>query len=201
VYEIVDGDMNSQRRTTGDVAFNLSAVSEKHSVYLFYDSILSIDSNRNVISSEVRLASRNSVYPEDWRYTILDGTSINNTIAGFSVDVKKYGGEVIVAWIAKKDFASANSGDIYAYNITLNRIVSQISESEFGSPRRTVHLGKDLVYFDCSSRICKYSLINGEIQLLSGAINKREYSNLVQFKSSGTVYTIINGKVKSIQSP
>jgi hypothetical protein len=71
-YEIVDGDKDTEDRTTGDVAFHLKATTVGKKIHIIYDSVRGFDMDRNVTRSEMRYATRSSAFVEDWTYKTLD---------------------------------------------------------------------------------------------------------------------------------
>ena len=71
-YEIVDGDKDTEDRTTGDVAFHLKSVTVGKKIHLLFDSVRGFDLERNVTRGEIRYASRSSAFVEDWVYKTLD---------------------------------------------------------------------------------------------------------------------------------
>ena len=107
-YEIVDGDRTTDSRTTGDVAFDLSAATVGNTIYLIYDSVLTIDTNRTVTSGEVRLAVRENADFTDWRYRTLDGPENGNTVAGYAVSISANKNSVFAGWLVAKANAIPN---------------------------------------------------------------------------------------------
>ena len=78
-YEIVDGDQTTDSRTTGDTAFDLDARLIGDTVYVIYDSVLTINNSRKATSGEVRIAMRDDTSPASWTYKTIDGPKNGNT--------------------------------------------------------------------------------------------------------------------------
>ena len=100
VYEIVDGDRQTEGRSTGDVGFSLKAIALGKSVFVLYDSVLTLSSNDVATQGEIRLARRNSVFPEDWQYSTLDGPDNGVAVAGYRVALAQSGKKVAAAWLS-----------------------------------------------------------------------------------------------------
>lgn len=118
VYEIVDGDKNYKGRTTGDVAFRLSATTEKNTVYLLCDSVLTINSYKDATFGEVRLASRRTIFPENWRYQTLDGPDNGNAVAEYATAISNSQGSITVAWLASRGDSIADPSIVYFARVT-----------------------------------------------------------------------------------
>ncbi|MSY65422.1 MAG: fibronectin, partial [Actinobacteria bacterium] len=71
-YEIVDGDKDTENRSTGDVGFHMKAITVAKKIHLIYDSVNGFDLEKNVTKGEIRYATRSSGVVEDWVYDTLD---------------------------------------------------------------------------------------------------------------------------------
>ncbi|MFM7777024.1 MAG: fibronectin, partial [Actinomycetota bacterium] len=134
IYEIVDGDKDSEGRTTGDVAFHLSATVEKNSVYLLYDSVLTINSNRAATSGEIRLATRKTIFPEDWRYQSLDGPDNGNAVAGYATTIFNNKGRVTASWLVSRSDSLPDPSFISYAEVSEANIPYSVDVSVLGSP-------------------------------------------------------------------
>lgn len=171
VYEIVDGDKSSDDRTTGDVAFHLSATSDRDTVYLLYDSVLTINSNRDTTSGEVRLATRKSIFPEDWSYQTLDGPDNGNAVAGYALSISNYQGVISATWLV-----STGASEIRPNLIRHKRLNGVGQEYAFestalGNPSSPIANGPGFLFFGCAKRLCLYSLRDGTPHLLHGSLD------------------------------
>jgi hypothetical protein len=188
VYEIVDGDKTSQGRTTGDVAFHLSATSDKNTVYLVYDSVLTINSNRDATSGEVRLAIRKTVFPEDWRYQTLDGPDNGNAVAGYATAIFNNRGRVTAAWLVSKEPDHTGATLLALAEVENTESIYRIETPFLGAPSRPILLDSKEIFFGCLGRICEIlyngkqsRLINGDFILPStiGLVNVAKQKFLV----------------------
>ena len=84
-YEIVDGDKDTEDRTTGDVAFHMKAITVGKKIHLIYDSVRGFDLDRNVTRGDIRYATRSSAFVEDWSYKTLDTPGEGVAVAGYDV--------------------------------------------------------------------------------------------------------------------
>ena len=168
VYEIVDGDRKTDGRTTGDVAFHLSAVALGKTVYLLYDSVITVSANQTPTEGEVRLASRNSIYPEDWKFITVDGPDAGVAVAGYGTALSVVNKTLALSWL------SAN-GDSLPYPdrlkfTTLDDIdfPAVISSSNYGRPQLPVAIDAKGLAYGCQDRICK-STNDSLVRIANGA--------------------------------
>ena len=168
VYEIVDGDRKSDGRTTGDVAFHLSAAAIGKTVYLLYDSVLTVSANQTPTEGEVRLASRNSIYPEDWKFVTADGPDAGVAVAGYGTTLSVVDKSLALAWL------SAN-GDSLPYPDRLKfttldsiEVPAVIPTSNYGRPQLPLAIDAKGITYGCQDRICK-STNNSNVKIANGA--------------------------------
>jgi hypothetical protein len=184
VYEIVDGDKTSEGRTTGDVAFHLSATIDKNTVYLLYDSVLTINSNRDATSGEVRLAIRKTVFPEDWRYQTLDGPDNGNAVAGYATAIFNNRGSVTAAWLVSRGDSLPNPANVSYAEVSETNIPYSIDISDFGDPTAPINVDAQGIIFGCFGRICEVSFKNPGIRLIFGDDNLSRDAGLIVNKNS-----------------
>jgi hypothetical protein len=199
VYEIVDGDKTSEGRTTGDVAFHLSATTDKNTVYLIYDSVLTINSNRDATSGEVRLAIRKTVFPEDWNYLTLDGPDVGSGVAGHSLTLLSIRGNVDAVWIRSRFEQTYRKSVVVRARVSLDdsSTVSFIDPELFGSPQSPLVLGPTMTFFKCELRICSADL-TGKIRLLTGKQSTGNKASVVKVGSVSYIVTSLNKVLVSI---
>jgi hypothetical protein len=184
VYEIVDGDKKSEGRTTGDVAFNLSATTDKNTTYLLYDSVLTINSNRDATSGEVRLAIRKTVFPEDWRYQTIDGPDNGNMVAGYATAIFNNRGRVTAAWLVSRGDSLPNPSSVSFAEVSETNIPYSIEISDFGTPSNPIHMDSKGITFGCQNRLCQAPLTRGNAQLISGRTDFARTAGLIKIKNS-----------------
>jgi hypothetical protein len=197
VYEIVDGDKTSEGRTTGDVAFHLSATSDKNTVYLIYDSVLTINSNRDATSGEVRLAIRKTVFPEDWRYQTLDGPENGNAVAGYATAIFNDRGRVTAAWLVSRGDSLPNPSSVSYAEVSETNIPYKIDNSQFGQPSAPLNIGSKGIFFGCQSRICYSRFIDGKSLLVSGRIDSNQTVSSLAVGQKQYVVILSNKTIRS----
>jgi hypothetical protein len=193
VYEIVDGDKTSEGRTTGDVAFHLSATSDKNTVYLIYDSVLTINSNRDATSGEVRLAIRKTVFPEDWRYQTLDGPDNGNPVAGYATAIFNNQGSVAAAWLVSHGNSLSDSKDIRYLEVNDSRMPTNISTSNYGSASLPLSLDSQSILFGCEFRLCQFSQTTKTLKLVDGVISFQSVGVLMRKDKGRFIVTARKG--------
>jgi len=200
IYEIVDGDRKENGRTTGDVAFNLSATSVGDLVYLLYDSVLSLNSSRVVTEGEIRLAQRNSVYPEDWDYRTLDGPDFGNAVAGYATAVFRDKDKVLASWLTARGDSLPYANQVAYAEITGADLENSINPINFGRPGRPTAIDNDGIVFGCLARLCKASLSRNRVSLVDGSTQISEMVQLIRI--SGKRYALFadNQKLSLIRT-
>jgi len=196
LYEIVDGDSNMQGRTTGDVAFTISATSVEGKVYLFYNSVLAINSNKEVISGEVRLASRETVYPEDWQYQSIDGPENGTFVAGYATQLIIHRNKVMAVWMSSDTFSTNRASQISLVDVDYLAITKRIGLKSFGVPSGPLAFGKGQILFGCQSRVCATSVDNYQTKLLHGVDSAPSTGITSEYKGKTMVTLVSKNKVK-----
>jgi hypothetical protein len=199
VYEIVDGDKNSEGRTTGDVAFHLSATIDKNTVYLLYDSVLTINSNRDATSGEVRLATRKTVFPEDWRYQTLDGPDNGNAVAGYATAISNNRGRVTAAWLVSRGDTLPNPNIVSYVEVSETPTPFIIDVSLLGIPSAPLTIDSKAIVFGCQSRICLTSLLNGNLKLVNGGVAFSRNSGMIQLDMIRFLVASNNRKISIVR--
>jgi hypothetical protein len=180
VYEIVDGDKDSQGRTSGDVAFHLSATKKKNTVYLLYDSVLTINSNREATSGEIRLATRKTIFPEDWRYQSLDGPGNGNAVAGYATAIVNDRGRVTASWLVSRGDWSLSPNFISYANVSETNISYNFEIPRLGIPSVPLIINSSLIVFGCENRLCFFDTKDRETRLLSGHFKFSQSASIIK---------------------
>ena len=180
VYEIVDGDRKSDGRTIGDVAFHLSAAAIGKTVYLLYDSVMTVSANQTPTSGEIRLALRNSIYPEDWQFITVDGPDAGVAVAGYGTALSVVDNTLALAWLSANGDSLPNPDQLKFTNIDALESPSVISTANYGRPQLPIAIDAKGIAYGCQDRICK-SANNSSSKIASGA---------TAITSSGTTITI-----------
>ena len=196
IYEIVDVDRQSEGRTTGDVGFSLSAVASGKSVYLIYDSVLTLSSNNVATQGEVRLAKRNSIYPEDWSYTTLDGPDIGVAVAGYDVSISNSGNRIAAAWLAASGLRLPNADEVRFLIVNEDDYPSRLSPERHGTPGSPLLIDSKGMVFGCQDRICSVGSYSSTPKLNNGAIlNNVKDSAIVTINKVRYAVTSISKKL------
>jgi hypothetical protein len=136
------------------VGFEIKAAVSSNSVYVIYDSVLTLSSLNRATQGEVRVASRASIFPEDWKYQTLDGPDNGLAVAGYDVAISSSAEKVAVAWLG----ASGNSlpkPDLVRFMI-LNQDDEPftLSSISLGTPGPPLVIDERGLFYGCEGRIC-----------------------------------------------
>lgn len=168
IYEIVDGDRESEDRTTGDVGFSISAVASGKSVYVIYDSVLTLSSNNLATQGEVRLAKRNSIYPEDWRFSTLDGPANGVAVAGYEVSISNSDNTIAAAWFAASGVSLPKPDAVRFSTISEDEYPSQLLPEKYGTPGSPLLIHDKGLFFGCQGRLCSINSYGTNPRLTNG---------------------------------
>ncbi len=169
-YELIDGDRATDFRTTGDVGFHMQATAVGARAYLLYDSVISVNTNtKEAIRGEVRLAYRDSAYPEDWKYSTLDSSGSGLSVAGFDVALSNNGKSQSATWFASTINPSVPDQIrwIDLKNALTGGSPTTVSTERFGAPNSPLALDATGTLFGCQSRLCAENGADQEITLVS----------------------------------
>jgi hypothetical protein len=170
VYEIVDGDRQTDGRSTGDVGFSLKAISLDKTVYVLYDSVLTLSSNNIATQGEIRLAKRNTIFPEDWQYSTLDGPDNGVAVAGYQVALAKSGKEIAAAWLSANGNRLPTPDQIRFQIIESGEIPQSREVENYGTPGSPLVIDDKSIIFGCEKRLCGAGTPSLTPKLMNGAI-------------------------------
>ena len=170
-YELIDGDRNTDNRTTGDVGFHLKAMSVGARAYLLYDSVLSVNTDKQPLRGEVRIAYRDSAYPEDWQYQTLDTSGFGIAVAGFDVALYNSGKSQSATWLASTILPTQPDQIRWLdlKNLGTSTTPTSLSTPSYGIPQAPIALDNKGTLFSCQSRLCAENSADQTISLVSGA--------------------------------
>jgi hypothetical protein len=192
-YEIVDGDLDTGGRTTGDVAFDLSVLAYKDSVYLLYDSVLTLNTNKVVTSGEVRLAVRDSAEPEDWSYETLDGPKSGSTVAGFATALSVVDKNVKAAWLVARSNPLNAPNILSIADVTEGGSVSTLTAPEYGDMGGPLQLEGSQVLFTCGKRLCSTDF--SSVRLLTGALPVTDTNQSIRYSKTNYLPVVLDERL------
>jgi hypothetical protein len=192
-YEIVDGDLDTNGRTTGDVAFNLSVKTFEQSVYLLYDSVLTINSNQIVTSGEIRLAIREANNLNNWSYKTLDGPKSGSPVAGFATDLFASKSSINAAWLATRSNSLNKPTILSITNLIDGGSVRTLSTPEFGILGAPLKFDGAQVSYSCGKRLCSTDL--SKVNLLSANLPLSDSGNVISFDKKRYLPVTIDEKL------
>ncbi len=172
-YELVDGDRKTENRTTGDVGTHLSAVAVGSKVNVLYDSVLQVNQQKQVISGEIRLATRTGNL-SPWNYRTLDTSSGAVAVAGYALSLNKTADGVMATWLTASRISIPRPTQIRWENISDLALPNTITTESYGLPTSPLSIDNRTLIFGCEGRICTADLKpNGgraNIRLISNAL-------------------------------
>ena len=172
-YEIVDGDSELRNRTMGDVAFHLKAITVGKKVDVFYDSVLSVsNTDKSVQRGEIRIASRESAFAEDWQYQTVQPTGGNTVVAGYDLAATLISKVIYTGWLAASGISLPKPDQIQWSRMDLVAPPSSSKTDYFGTPSAPVAVDNSAIIFGCEDRLCVYNKNDRTINLISNTTIK-----------------------------
>ena len=179
LYEIVDGDKDTDNRTTGDVAFHMKAVTIGKKINLIYDSVKGFDAEKNITRGEVRFATRSSTSSLDWQYKTLDAPSERTYAVGYDVSILNSSKGLVAGWFTASGFTYPNPDQVKYQEINETEGVS-VKADEFGTLHSAISADEKTVLFSCELRLCVLNKASKVISLVSkSSIQKGSQINWV----------------------
>ena len=168
-YEIVDGDSLLNGRTMGDVAFHLQAKSIGTKVTVAYDSILSVsNADKSALRGDVRIATRESAFPEDWKYQALQASSANTIVAGYDLALTLNSKNLNASWLGASGISLPKPDQIQWSKVGIEQAPTTVKTDYFGVPSSPIAVDDSAIIFGCQDRLCTFNKADQTINLISG---------------------------------
>ena len=194
-YEIVDGDKDTEDRTTGDVAFHMKAITVGKKIHLIYDSVRGFDLDRNVTRGDIRYATRSSAFVEDWSYKTLDTPGEGVAVAGYDVSVFNAARGVNLGWFTGSGVSFPDPNQV-RYQTLLSSTISNVSTTNYGVPNSPIEIDEKSILFGCNLRLCSINKVDKSISLVSsGSIKDGGKSNWINVNKIRYAVAGVSGKL------
>ena len=194
-YEIVDGDKDTEDRTTGDVAFHIKAITVGKKIHLIYDSVRGFDLDRNVTRGDIRYATRSSAFVEDWSYKTLDTPGEGVAVAGYDVSVFNAARGVNLGWFTGSGVSFPDPNQV-RYQTLLSSTISNVSTANYGVPNSPIEIDEKSILFGCNLRLCSINKADKSISLVSsGSIKDGGKSNWININKIRYAVAGVSGKL------
>ena len=194
-YEIVDGDKDTEDRTTGDVAFHMKAITVGKKIHLIYDSVRGFDLDRNVTRGDIRYATRSSAFVEDWSYKTLDTPGEGVAVAGYDVSVFNAARGVNLGWFTGSGVSFPDPNQV-RYQTLLSSTINNVSTTNYGVPNSPIEIDEKSILFGCNLRLCSINKLDKSISLVSsGSIKDGGKSNWINVNKIRYAVAGVSGKL------
>ncbi len=169
VYELVDGDKDTENRTTGDVAFHMKAMTVDRNVHVIYDSVKGFDADKNVTKGEIRYAVRTGTGAADWKYKTLDAPDGSVAVAGYDVSIFNSAKGVNFSWFSSSGVSLPKPNQIRYQSSPTSSIVDN-KEVGYGTPNSPITLDEKSILFGCELRLCLVNKSKNKVELISKGV-------------------------------
>jgi len=169
-YEIVDGDNSTNGRTAGDVAFHLRATAVGNRVSVLYDSVLGVsNSDKTLLKGEIRVATRDSAFPEDWKYESSPENLAGTIVSGYDLALNVSNKSVEASWLSASGVSLPKPDQIQWSKLGNATAISSSKTDYFGNPGSPIALDGSGIIFGCQERLCNFNKADQTINLVSGS--------------------------------
>ena len=202
-YEIIDGDSLNNNRTMGDVGFHLQAKVVGTKVSVIYDSVLSVSNvDKSTLRGDVRIASRESAFPEDWKYQALQASGTNTIVAGYALALTSGSKYLNAAWLGASGISLPKADQIQWSRIGIDLSPITAKTDYFGVPSGPVAVDDSALIFGCQERLCTYNKTDQTINLIS-ATNMSDAKNVTWITVNKVKYALVasGGKLTLFRKP
>ena len=194
-YEIVDGDKDTENRTTGDVAFHMKSVTVGKKISLIYDSVKGFDAEKNITKGEVRYAARSTSASSDWEYKTLDAPSDRTYAVGYDVTILNTTKGLMTSWFTASGFTYPNPDQVKYQDINAAAVVS-VKADEFGTLHSSISADEKMILFSCELRLCAVNKSNKVVNLVSkNTIQKGAQVNWITVNKTKYAMAGVSGKL------
>ena len=194
-YEIVDGDKDTEDRTTGDVAFHMKSVTVGKKINLIYDSVKGFDAEKNITKGEVRYATRSTSASLDWEYKTLDAPSERTYAVGYDVSILNSSKGLVAGWFTASGFTYPNPDQVKYQEINETEGLS-VKADEFGTLHSSISADEKTVLFSCELRLCVLNKTSKVISLVSkNSIQKGAQVNWITIDKTKYAMAGVSGKL------
>ncbi len=202
-YELVDGDRKTDGRSTGDTGFHLQAVAVGKKVYVLYDAILTMNQNREATQGEMRLATRESIFPEDWSYENLDLTGGTTAVPGYDIALGlggTNGTTVYAAWFSSSGISLPNPDRIKWVNLANTSEVISATTGNYGTPSSPLAIDEKGIIFGCQLRLCSMVRVSQTARLAeSQTVNGKSQSAWIVIDKNRYALTSVGEKLSLLK--
>ena len=200
IYEIVDGEKDTENKTTGDVGFHLKSITVGKKVILIYDSVKGFDADKNVTRGEIRYATRSTTSNLDWQFKTLATPSDRIYATGYDVAIFNSGNGIDTGWFAAGGALFPNPDQLKYQSGKSESIESYTTES-FGTPNSPLAIDEKLILFSCELRLCVLNKSNKSVSLVTKeSIQKDGKADLIILNKSRYAVAGVSGKLTLFKS-
>lgn len=161
-YELVDGDRATGGRTTGDIGFHLKALFDGGKTYVIYDSVLTLNARKDATSGAVRIATRTTSNPAEWKYLSLDSSGGPTAMTGYAVGLIKTRRGILATWLASTTTSLPNPNQVRQAIISTTPNITTVTTESYGTPSKYLNSDGKLTVFNCQERLCAFDLTDGD---------------------------------------
>jgi len=116
------------------------------------------------------LAKRNSIFPEDWRYSTLDGPENGVAVAGYDVSIASYGNRVAASWLSASGLRLPNPDEVSFTIIDEDESPTRVTTQAHGTPGTPLLIDAKGLLFGCQKRLCSLGSYSSTPKITNGAI-------------------------------
>jgi hypothetical protein len=158
--------------------------------------VLTISSKNLATQGEVRVATRDTIFPEDWRYNTLDGPDKGIAVAGYEVTISSSGKKVAAAWLSASGNSLPNPDSLRFMILNQDEEPFTLTSKALGTPGSPLVIDASGLFYGCEGRICSTDTYGVAQKLISASpLLGVEESATFTLKGKRFLATSENGKL------
>jgi len=158
--------------------------------------VLTLSSKNLATQGEVRVATRNSIFPEDWQYQTLDGPNNGLAVAGYEVAITSSDKQVAAAWLGASGNSLPNPDSVRFMILNQDEEPFTLTSKALGTPGSPLVINAKGLFYGCEKRICSTDTYGVAQKLISASpLLGVEESATFTLKGKRFLVTSANGKL------
>ena len=153
-YELIDGDVKTDGRTTGDVGFHLQSILIGNKAYIAYDSVVSMNQKKEITAGAIRVAVRTGIDANTWSYQTLDISTDDASVFGYDIALARVGTDVLATWLSTSTATFPKPNQVRWALLSKPLEISKTTTENFGTPGEHLSTDGKTIIFNCQDRLC-----------------------------------------------
>jgi hypothetical protein len=151
---------------------------------------------------EIRIASRDSAFAEDWRYQSVLPSGGNTVVAGYDLSVTLISKVIYTGWLGASGISLPKPDQIQWGRMDSVLPPSTTKTDYFGTPSGPIAVDNSAIIFGCQDRLCAYNKGDKTINLISnGSVKGAKSATWITLNKIKFALVASDGKLALFRKP